>query len=170
MDDNMTLRDNKKREYSFKLELGDNSIFFWLKEKNVYAPFTFENSFTLEEIREHHKIFKACYDLEEVFNHFDELYKNKRIKLIDTEDNGKLSIIFSVGFISLDKEETREFELERVMTKDKDEDLLKLYEIEKEQILKLKKIKKIINEKIAREHPLYKEIIRQLEDCEFKLD
>ena len=67
MEKEMTLSNSEGKEYIFKLRLDEDSIHFYLKEKNVYAPFSYENSFTFNDFCEKHKAFKACDDLGEIF-------------------------------------------------------------------------------------------------------
>ena len=153
----MILKDYDDNEYLFKIELRENSLHFWLKEIKVYAPFTFEKSFTLEEIIANHKAFRSCDDLKEIYDHLINLYKKGKTELLNIGANSERIIVFKIDFISLKEQVTKDFVVEMQMTKEKDKDLLELYKIQKEQIAKLEKIKNIVD-KLPKEHPLYKEI------------
>ena len=135
----MILTNTDGTEYIFRLRLDENSIHFYLKENNVYAPFTFEKSFTFDDFCKIHKAFKACDDLNEIYEHLKRLYRNK--KLIILEYSTK-------------------------MTEEKDRDLLELYKIQKEQIGKLNKIQKLIEDAGGKEYPLHKEILKIIKECQ----
>ena len=169
MEKEMIIKDEEDKEFYFKLICEKDHIHFWLKEKNLYAPFTFQKSFTKEEIIRNHVIFKSCDDLEEIFDHLVELTEKGKMKLFDS-GKSTLSIIFYVDFISELNQKTKKFNVERVMTEEKEEALLKMYEIEKDHLALFRTIKKLINKNILKEHPFYKEINQVLEECEFKLD
>ena len=168
--DEMILKDNNEKEYIFKLTIEDDSIHFWLKENKVYAPFTFENYFTLEDIIKLHKAFKSCDDLEEVLKHLKTLYKNERVFLLDAISRDKLLITVKIFYISESDKESLDFVVEKKMTEDKDKALLELYKIQKEQLAKLRKIKKLIENGLAKEHPMYKEINEQIQKCASSVD
>ena len=170
MAEEMILIDDNKKEYIFKLELEANSIHFWLKENKVYAPFTFENSYTLEDLIKLHKAFKACDDIEEVYKHFLNLYKKGRLILMDIISREKLLINCIIYYISESDKENFDLFLEKKMTEEKDEALLELYKKQKEQLAKLKKIKKYIGDGLAMEHPMFKEINELIKKCYSKVD
>ena len=170
MEKEMTLSNSEGKEYIFKLRLDEDSIHFYLKEKNVYAPFSYENSFTFNDFCEKHKAFKACDDLGEIFKHLETLHEKNRIEIMDYATKQELMIHCNISYISIEDvdKDMKEFKLELKMTKEKDRDLLELYKIEKEQLAKLKKIKKLISDERNDEYPLNKEIIRILKECQSK--
>ena len=168
----MNLKDNDETQFIFRMYIKDNSIHFCLQENNLYVPFTFENSFTMDDFIERHKIFKACEDLEEVYKHLEKLYDKEKIFLYNMGDEEHRYLIIKVDFISEENEETQEFEVDLKMTEEKDRDLLELYNIQKQQIAKLKKIKELITDKngVVKEFPIYKKIYDIIEECESKVD
>ena len=162
--------DNDNTEYLFKMEIENSNLHFWLKENKVYAPFTFEQNFTMSEIIEKHKCFKSCDNLEEVYKHLKDLYKRNRVNLFTLGPPNQRAIIFKVDYISIQEVDTKDFSVKLRMTEDKDNDLLELYKIQKEQIEKLNKIKSIIDNELYKEYPLCKEINEILKECEFDID
>ena len=89
---------------------------------------------------------------------------------MDYATKQELMIHCNISYISIEDvdKDMKEFKLELKMTKEKDRDLLELYKIEKEQLAKLKKIKKLISDERNDEYPLNKEIIRILKECQSK--
>ena len=168
----MYLEDDDGTQFIFRMILENDSIHFTLKENKVYVPFTFENSFTFDDFIEHHKIFKACNDLEEVYGHLNNLYDKNKISLYNMGGEDHRYLVFKVDFISEENVDTNDFELNLKMTEEKDRDLLELYNIQKQQIAKLKKIKEIVTDKNgnAKEFPIYKKIKEIIDRCESKVD
>ena len=169
MEEEMILKDDNGKEYIFKIELEENSIHFYIKENKVYAPFTFESFYTLEQIISLHKAFKACDNLEEVYKHLRNLYKKNKFSLLDISSSDKRFINCRFDYISIEDTENLDFIVEKKMTEEKDRDLLELYKIQKEQLDKFKKIKKMIEKGLTKEHPLYKEIYKIIEQCQSKI-
>ena len=80
-------------------------------------------------------------------------------------------LTFKVGFISKQEESTNDFTLELKMTENKDDDLLKLYKIQKDQIAALRKVFKLIKDaEMSKELPFYKAIMDEIAKCESKVD
>ena len=94
----MTLSNSEGKEYTFKLRLDEDSIHFYLKEKNVYAPFSYENSFTFDDFCEKHKAFKACDDLGEIFKHLEKLHEKNRIEIMDYATKQELMIHCNISY------------------------------------------------------------------------
>ena len=151
------LAKNEEIVYYFKFFKEGNGIHFILKESEVYAPFTFEGTFTLDEIIEHHKGFKSCDDINEVLEHLDALYKNKKISIENLGLKEERYLYLKAWDIS-EEFESEVFALKRKMTDNKDKALTDLYSIQKEQMKLLKKVQKYLSE----EHPLNKEISKYL--------
>ena len=157
--------------FEFRMILEEDKIHFWLKEDKIYAPFTFEESFTYDQFVEHHKIFKACDDLKEIHKHLINLYDNKRIKLMAVGASNERMLVFNVAFISLKEEKTQDFTLELKMTENKDDDLLKLYNIQKDQIAALRKVKKLLKDaQLPKEVPFYKASMEEIDKSESNVD
>ena len=163
--------DYDKIHFEFKMILEEDKIHFWIKEDKIFAPYTFEESFTYDQFVEHHKIFKACDDLNEILGHLKKLYDKNRIKLMAVGPTNERILIFNISYIAIEEEKTPDFTLELKMTENKDEDLLKLYEIQKDQIAALKKIKKLLmEEQLSKEVPFYKAIMEEIDKCESNID
>ena len=80
-------------------------------------------------------------------------------------------LVFNVAFISNQEEKTQDFTLELNMTENKDDDLLRLYNIQKDQIAALRKVLKLLNdEQMSKELPFYKAIKDEIQKCESRVD
>ena len=169
-DKEIYLKDHDQTEYVFRIILEVEMIKFWLRENKIYAPFTFEASFTLQDMIDHHKVFRACDDLEEIHKHLLNLCDKGKVKLYACGPDSERNIIFQVNFIANENEDTNDFVVTLKMTEEKDRDLLELYKIQKAQIAKLRQIKNLINQGLSKEHPLYKEINSIIEQCRSKVD
>ena len=158
-------------QYMLKMFLEEDKIHFWLKEDKIYTPFTFEESFTFEQFIKKHKIFKACDNLKEIYGHLNKLYDQQRIKLMSIGAKREKMLIFNLDFISVKGVDTEYFTLELKMTENKDEDLLRLYTIQKDQIAALRKVLKLLkDEQLPKEMPFYKAIKEEIDKCESKVD
>ena len=158
-------------QYILKMFLEEDKIHFWLKEDKIYTPFTFEQSFTYDQFVENHQIFKACDDLKEIHKHLINLYNKNRVGLVAAAESSVRLLTFKVGFISNQEESTNDFTLELKMTENKDDDLLKLYKIQKDQIAALRNVFKLIKDaEMSKELPFYKAIMDEIAKCESKVD
>ena len=162
LDNNMKLIENyKKIEYLFQFKKEKEHIHFVLKENNVYAPFTYEGRFSMEDFISNHFAFKSCDDLDEVKYHLNNLYNNKKIKIFRAGSEENLQLFLTVGNIS-EETDSEPFELNRKMTEDKDKALFDLYNIQKAQLKLIEKIKLEFDENLSKQNPLYKEISKIL--------
>ena len=157
--------------FEFRMILEKDKIHFWLREDKIYTPFTFEQSFTYDQFVENHQIFKACDDLKEIHKHLINLYNKNRVGLVAAAESSVRLLTFKVGFISNQEVHTNDFTLELKMTENKDDDLLKLYKIQKDQIAALRKVFKLIKDaEMSKELPFYKAIMDEIAKCESKVD
>ena len=164
IDDNMKLIEKyKKVEYLFQFKKENEYIHFILKENNVYAPFTFEGRFTMEDFIAKHIAFKSCDNLDELISHLYSLYNNKKIKIFKAGIEDKLQLFLTAWNISLEND-SEPFELIRIMTEDKDRALFDLYNIQKDQLKLIEKIKVLLDDNLSEENPLYKEIYKILQN------
>ena len=131
-------------EYIVKFEIEDDKIHFTIKENNEFAPFTYEESFNHEDFIEHHKIFKACKDIEKILPHLFTLFENKKISINKLGPEEQREFYFKVMNIS-GEEETEAFVLQRKMVDKKNEALIELYQEQKRQLKKIKEIEKLIS-------------------------
>ena len=158
----MKLIDNYNNiEYLFLFKKEDDHIHFILKENNVYAPFTYEGSFTMEDFIRNHIAFKSCDDLDELVYHLNNLYINKKIKIFEAGLKDSLQLFLTVWNIA-EESDSEPFGLSRKMTEDKDQALFHLYNIQKEQLRSIEKIKILISDNLSQQNPLYKEICKIL--------
>ena len=168
-EEKMLLSDSDEIEYILEFKEESDHIHFKIVENKVYAPFTFESFYTLDQIIKLHKAFKACDDLEEVYKHLLNLYKRDKMALMDVISSEKLLINCRFDYISVEDTENIDIIVEKKMTEEKDRDLLELYKIQKKQLETFKKIKKMVEKGMTKENPLYKEIFKIIEQCRSKV-
>ena len=88
-------------------------------------------------------MFNSCDNVEDVQNHINTLFKDKKIKL--TQENEE-SLIMNITAHDISVEVKIVIPAERKMTTHKDETLMKLYNIQKNEIKLLKEIEKIMKD------------------------
>ena len=130
---------DKDTIFRFSCKIEDDNMKLQLFEIGSFAPYIYEKLINLEEMKKEYKMFRSCESLEEVKKHIDKLFEDKKIKLTKDKDE-KITFHLKVYLISVEK--TIEIEADRIMTTQKDEALLRLYHIEKDQIKLLKEIDK----------------------------
>ena len=86
-------------------------------------------------------MFRSCKDLEAVKKHISRLFNNKKIKLVQEKQE---SIKFILTVYNISEELDIEIEANRIMTTEKDDSLIKLYEIQKKELKLLKEIENSI--------------------------
>jgi hypothetical protein len=123
-----------------------NTDYLYIKmtENTAVAPFYYNRSFTIEELQELDDIFRTC-DLNEIKDHIKSLFKEKRIKLI--YDNNKEIIKMELSVVLFVTKYKIYFKLYKQMIPEeiKDEQMLNLYEIEKNKIKMIKDLASIFN-------------------------
>ena len=141
--------------FKFECLVEDDYISFKLSEIDAIAPYYYIVSKTIDEMRKVHKMFRSCVDLEEIKRHIDTLFKNNKIKLSQIK-NEEIIIEVKAFYISIEDE----FKIiaERKMVNYKDAMLLKLYEIQKNQLKILKNIEKFVE----KDDVSNKEILEQI--------
>ena len=133
---------DENTHFKFSCSVENDKLFLLLKPIGEYAPFTYEKKLTWKKIQKIHQIFESCEgDLEKVKKHFDTLFQKKNIKL-KKENDESILLQVTVGNISFDVE--LDVEVTRILTNHKDEALMKLYQIEKNEIKLIKEIKKYL--------------------------
>jgi len=155
--------------YFFNLNIEGNKLVMKIEEDKVYAPFTFEAGFTKDDFIDHHKVFRGCNDLEEIMEHVKKLHQKGKVDLKFLGVTRNREIFLKVADISLEDQVTKEFTLEQKMVENKDEALKKLYDIQKDDFDKMKKIKEYVEKELPAESPLRKQIIANLEKSLAKL-
>ena len=130
---------NQDTIFDFKCEVHGESLKLILSEVSAVAPFIYEAILTLDGIINNvSEMFKSCDNIEKVKEHIDNLFENKKIKLIPSKNNKTIDLEFSAHNIS--KEEKFTIETVRKMTDNKEAMLLELYSIQKEKLKILKDI------------------------------
>jgi hypothetical protein len=123
-----------------------NTDYLYIKmtENTAVAPFYYNRSFTIEELQELDDIFRTC-DLNEIKDHIKSLFKEKRIKLI--YENNKEIIKMELSVVLFVTKYKIYFKLYKQMIPEeiKDEQMLNLYEIEKNKIKMIKDLASIFN-------------------------
>ena len=135
---------NEDTIYRFFCTVQNNCLFFKLYEIGAFAPYIYETLITLDKMREINIMFNACDTIEEVRDNINILFKNGKIKLSKENDN---TITLNVTAMLLSKIDTFKIELQRKITSEKDDSLIKLYEIQKKEIKLWKEMEKILKEK-----------------------
>ena len=123
--------------FRFKSTVEYGSLSLRLSEIGAFAPYIYEVVLSLNELVNIHKMFCSCVDIEEAKAHIDKLFELQQIYLTQEE---KDHITFNV--IAHDISIKQEFKIDamRKITTEKDESLMKLYEIEKKQLKLFKEI------------------------------
>ena len=140
VDKNKQIRLNEETLFQFDCSEDDECLTLKLSEIDAVAPFIYIKKITLKELQtEVHKMFKALDKLKEAKEHIEKLFIDGRIKLRQEKEE---EIFFDITAYYISEEVTFSIILEREMTKYKDQMLLKLYEIQKQQLKKIKEIEK----------------------------
>ena len=140
VDKNKQIRLNEETLFQFDCSEDDEYLTLKLSEIDAVAPFIYIKKITLKELQtEVHKMFKALDKLKEAKEHIEKLFIDGRIKLRQEKEE---VIFFDITAYYISEEVTFSIILEREMTKYKDQMLLKLYEIQKQQLKKIKEIEK----------------------------
>ena len=127
--------------YRFSFSINHESLKLELNEIGAFAPYIYRRNLTLDEITTNYPMFRSCANLEAVEKHIRQLFKDNKIKLRkDRED----SIILELTVYMISEIKKIEIEVYRIMTTKKDEALIKLYQIQKDEIKLLKEIDNLL--------------------------
>ena len=132
---------NEDTLFQFDCEVDDDYLILKLSEIDALSPFIYIKKITLDELIKAHKAFKACDNLNEAKEHINRLFINERIKLSQKK---REEIIFNFKILYLSIEDKFEIVANREMTGEKDQMLLKLYDIQKKKLKILKEFEKYI--------------------------
>ena len=125
--------------FRFSCSVEDENLKLKLSEIGSFAPYIYEKLISIDEMKQQYKMFRSCENLKEVKRHIDNLFRDKKIELTkDKED----TITFNLTVYSISEVKKIQIEANRIMTTKKDDALLRLYHIEKDQIKLLKEIDK----------------------------
>jgi hypothetical protein len=131
--------------FRFESSVKDDNLCLKLSEIGAFSPYIYEVELSLDDLINIHKMFKSCIDIEEAKTHIDKLFELKQIHLTQEE---KDHITFNITAHDLSIEQKFKIDAIRKITTEKDESLMKLYEIEKKQ-LKLWKELELFAEKFG---------------------
>ena len=134
---------NKETIFEFFCTIEKDEVVLKLSEISSFAPFIYLKKISLEGFQQIHKMFNSCDNVEDVQNHINTLFKDKKIKL--TQENEE-SLIMNITAHDISVEVKIVIPAERKMTTHKDETLMKLYNIQKNEIKLLKEIEKIMKD------------------------
>ena len=127
-------------DYSCTVE--DDKLYIKLSEISSYAPFIYESYLSKEDFIRIHRMFKSCDNVKDIKRHLDNLFKKNNIQLIKESED---SITFVIKANHIADEVKIKINSKMSMIKEKDEALLKLYKIQKDEIKILKEINNYIN-------------------------
>jgi hypothetical protein len=131
--------------FRFESSVKDDNLSLKLSEIGAFSPYIYEVELSLDEMINIHKMFKSCINIEEAKTHIDKLFELKQIHLTQEE---KDHITFNIAAHDISIEQKFKIDAMRKITTEKDESLMKLYEIEKKQ-LKLWKELELFAEKFG---------------------
>lgn len=124
--------------------LEDNYLYILLKETTARAPFYYNKSFTLEELCDIHKIFKACNDLQEVKKHIESLFDERKIKIYLKNNGEIIEMYLDVTLFCTNYKIKFDLFREMVPKEKKDDELKDLYLLNKKNLLLLKDAYKLV--------------------------
>ena len=129
--ENERIKLNDDTIFRFESSVADDSLSLKLFEIGAFAPYIYEVILSLDELINIHKMFKSCDNIEEAKVHIDKLFELKQINLTQEE---KDHITFNINAHDISIEQEFKIDAIRKITTEKDESLMKLYEIEKKQL------------------------------------
>ena len=143
--------------FRFECEKQNDRIRLGLTEINVFTPYYYENFYTKKEFDKIHRIFKTNETLDEIEELLKDLFENNAI-LKNADDGVKIIVCFQTQLYNRNIEIN--FELERKTIDKKDDGLLTLFKIQKENIEIINKIKELC--KKNKNEPASKKILELL--------
>ena len=158
------IRLNSQTLFQFSTDIENDKLVLKLNEIGAFSPFIYLKKLTLDDFIKIHKMFRSCENLQEVQNHIAILFANNKIKLTQNKDEEN-AIILSIKTRNISEDVQIKIEGERKMTTRKDESLMKLYKIQKNEIKILKEIENYIKEN---EKDGGNDIIKKIKDIQSK--
>jgi hypothetical protein len=158
------IRLNSQTLFQFSTDIENDKLVLKLNEIGAFSPFIYLKKLTLDDFIKNHKMFRSCENLQEVQNHFAILFANNKIKLTQNKDEEN-AIILNIKTRNISEDVQIKIEGERKMTTRKDESLMKLYKIQKNEIKILKEIENFIKEN---EKDGVNDIIKKIKDIKSK--
>ena len=140
--ENQRIKLNDDTIYRFSCTVNDDLLQLKLSEIGAFAPYIYQKIINLDGLKEIHRMFNSCNNIIDAQQHINKLFEDKKIILTKEKDD---FIILNITAYNISEIQIIRIETERKMTSDKDESLLKLYEIEKKEIKLMKKLKNYAN-------------------------
>ena len=129
VDKSKQIRLNEETLFEFDCQVEDEYLYLKLNEIDALSPYIYIKKIDLKELQNDvHKMFKALDTLDEVKQHILQLFKDGKIKLRQERNE---EIFFDIKAYYISEEVKFSIKAEREMTNNKDNMLLKLYEIQK---------------------------------------
>ena len=128
-----TISLDEETKFRFSCTVVEDKLRFRLSEIGALCPFIYENSLSLAEMRVENTAFNATDSLDEVKKHIEKLFKkgdNVCIKKEKDKDNNDI-INMNIRIFVISGPENIKIDLMKKMTSEKDDCLIKLYDIEK---------------------------------------
>jgi hypothetical protein len=125
----------------FDIFNGERKKYLYIKlvENSAVAPFYYNRSYTIEELRELDPIFMAV-DINKAKGHLKRLFENNKVKLTYNEETGGIKMILEVRLFYDPYPITFELYKEMIPDNEKDEQLINLYNINKRKLKFAKKL------------------------------
>ena len=132
---------------SFKLNLtiqNEKELEFLLDETTAKSPYYYKRSFPLEDFYSLHNIFRPCLSLEETLKHLLSVIHSNKMFISLKKNGEQLEVKMNVIIFCTPYE--IKFDIERFSKEEKSSLLVDLYGKNKNMLIKLKLLKKMINE------------------------
>ena len=146
--ENAKLPINEDTSYDIFYDIWDSGtkkyLYIKLVENTANSPFFYNRSYDLEELYNNHRIFKTCDTIEEVKQRLKSLFQKNKIKL-RFEENEDI-VVMELDVMLFAKAYKLEFQLyrEMIIEEEKDQELIELYNLNKNKLIQLKDIYSLI--------------------------
>ena len=146
--ENTKLPINEDTSYDIFYDIWDSGtkkyLYIKLVENTANSPFFYNRSYDLEELYNNHRIFKTCDTIEEVKQRLKSLFQKNKIKL-RFEENEDI-VVMELDVMLFAKAYKLEFQLyrEMIIEEEKDQELIELYNLNKNKLIQLKDIYSLI--------------------------
>ena len=146
---------DKDTIFRFSCALDNDCLRLTLDEIGAFAPYIYRRILNLEEMKQNYKMFRSCDTLIDVQKHILKLFNDNKIEL--TQDNENI-ITFNLSVYDVSEPKVIQIDAKRIMTTKKDEALINLYKIQKDQIKMLKQIENYVKNIGPNNNNIIKEI------------
>ncbi len=125
----------------FDIFNGERKKYLYIKliENSAVAPFYYNRSYTIEELRELNTIFMAV-NMDQTRKHLKDLFDKKKVELSPNQETDGITMILEVGLFATVFKIKFELYKEMIPENEKDEQLINLYNINKRKLKFAKKL------------------------------